>query len=107
MTPTPAHMFHGPTDDGLIRFDDVSQLPSRIIDHAQAQAIEHEPSRTIAAKAQLALQLKRTDTRCQRGDEVRGPEPLLNRSVGPMHQRAGNRRSLLTASTTDQALALS
>lgn len=104
---TTAQMFHGPTDDGLIRFDDVRQLRSRIMDHAQAQAIEHEPRRTIGPTAQLALQLKRTDTWCQRGEEVRRPEPLLNRNVGPMHQRAGDRRSLLTAPTTDQALALS
>jgi len=105
--PTPAQMFHGPTDDGLIRFDDVRQLRSRIIDHAHAQAIEHEPSRPIGPKAQLALQLKRTDARCQRGDEVRRPEPLRNRNVGPMHKRAGDRRSLLTAPTTDQALVFS
>ena len=89
--PTTAQMFHGPTDDGLIRFDDVRQLRSRIIDHAPAQAIEHEPSRTIGPKAQLALQLKRTDARGPCGDEVCRPEPLLNRNVGPMHQRAGYR----------------
>ena len=104
--PPTAHMFHGPTDDGLIRFDDVRPHRSRIIAHAQAQAIEHEPSRTIGPKTQLALQLKRTDARCQRGDEVCRPEPLLNWNVGPMHQCAGDRRSLLTAPTTDQALAL-
>ena len=89
--PTTAQMFHWPADEGLIRFDNVRPRRSPIIDHAQSQAIEHDPSRTTGPTAQLALPWKRTEARCQHGDEVGRPAPLLNWNVGPLHQRAGER----------------
>ena len=75
-------------DVGFINFDLTHQSIERLIFHRGSDAMAHEPSGTIFAASNLAMDLKRTDTLLRLAHQVGDLKPCYERILGVLEDRA-------------------
>ena len=87
------------TDIGFVRFDGTAtaQGPLAVrFGHVLADLVRHAP-RALVAHAKLALKLLGRDAVLRRGKQVHGVKPLVQRQVGPVHERPRRRVQVILA----------
>ena len=66
-------------------------------DHTSPELVQDLEGRLVPAEAKLALKLGGAHTRRVAGDQIRGPEPDVQRGLGVLHDRPGLERRVLAA----------
>ena len=74
----------------------VQGLPSRT-HHRPAQFVEHHPGGLVTGKTELTLQHQCGHSALVRSHQIRRPEPVGQRNLGPVKNRPGRQRNLVSA----------
>ena len=86
-----------PANPGVIELDIAMERLAGRVDHGSSQFVEHHPGRFVASDSELTLDEQRRDTALVRGHQVGRPEPLRERRLRVVENRAGSQRDLMPA----------
>ena len=76
-----------PPDDRLIRLDQARPMAAMLSDHPCASSMPPGPGRRVARNPKLPLPRHGADSRRLRRNAIGGPDPLLDRTMGAVHER--------------------
>ena len=88
----------GAADQGLIGLDPLAERLAVRHDHGAPNLVQPRPSRAVAAKAHLPLQLHGRDPALARRDQIDREKPARQAGLGLLEDGAGEDRVLLAAS---------
>ena len=77
----------------------VQRLPS-YIDHRPAELVQQHPSGLITGQTELPLHKQGRNPTLVGGHQISSPEPVGQRDLGPVQNRPGCQRDLVTAACT-------
>ena len=75
-------------DEGLVNLDDAHELAEILVGEAGADAMAHVPSGVVRAEAHHAMNLKGADALLAGQHQVDDAEPLAQRLIGVLEDRA-------------------
>jgi 23S rRNA G2445 N2-methylase RlmL len=88
---------HHAADVDLVNLNDAREKRASLVQHRSADAVTREPCRLIAADLQHPLELKRRDPLLRLAHDVDGEEPLHQRELRVLEDRAHLDREALAA----------
>jgi hypothetical protein len=77
----------------------VQRLPSNI-HHGSAELVKHHPGGLVTRQTELSLYEEGRHAALVGGHQVGSPEPMGQRDLGPVKNRPGSQRDLMTAAGT-------
>ncbi len=94
-------------DESFVHFDNAHQLAEMLVPQSGADAMAHIPSGAVGAEAHCAVDLESGNALLARKHEMDDPEPLAQRLVGVLEDRADQmRKAVRGAVSTLHALPL-
>src|SRR5579863_3504026 len=81
--------------ESLVNFNDPTKLVHVLFDQCSSDLVAHEPSRLVRAEAEKTIDLQRAHSLFARQHQVNDPEPVFERLIGVLKDRAGDVREAI------------
>jgi len=95
--PTPSQPGLLAADPRLINLYLPAQGLPNCVHHCPAEFVKHHPRSLVTRKTELTLQEQSGNATLIRSHQIRRPEPVGQRNLGPMQNRPGCQRNLVSA----------